>query len=95
MNKSFYFLLLLTPTACTGPDIQTDVYTYGYSNGIETYEGWQQCDFKSCEEVECCITSNIDGAIITYSPYGYDSLVIQIDCWTNECPDTVYTHLYN
>lgn len=94
MNRWFYFLCLLTPTACTGPDIQTDVYTWGYSDGAATYEGWHQCDLKTCEKVQSCVSSRVDGAIIDYSVYGYDSLIIQVDCWTNECPDTVYTHVY-
>lgn len=96
MNKFFYIALLLTPTACTGPTIQTDVYTWGYKDGNADYLGWIQCDFKNCDEVSTCVQNVIDNGIIDYSSfyYDYDSLIFDKDCWTNECPDALYTYVY-
>jgi len=93
----FIFVCLLTPTACTGPTIQCDVYTWGYKNGQADYLTWKQCDYKNCEDVETCILNQREAEAITYgsSSYDYDSLYFDIDCWTNECPDAMYTHIYN
>lgn len=92
----FILALLLTPTACTGPTIQCDVYTWGYKEGFATYLTWKQCDFKKCDKVSNCVQNHMDAEIITYDtfPYEFDSLVFNIDCWTNECPDESYTHKY-
>lgn len=87
-------VLLLTPTACTGPTIQMDVYTWGYEDGVANYLGWHQCDFKSCKDVLSCFSSHYDAMSIDYEIFEYDSLVIQGDNWTNECIDTVATYIY-
>jgi hypothetical protein len=88
--------LLLTPSACSSPTIQTDVYTWGYKEGLATYLTWKQCDFKKCTEVSSCVTNHMDVEILTYGnyPHEFDSLLFEKDCWTNECPDALYTHVY-
>ena len=88
------YLLLLTPTACTGPTIQMDLYVYGYSNGVESYMRWDECDEKTCDKVCNILNAKIDGLIIEYSVFHFDSVVFIGDCWTNECPDTTISHIY-
>ena len=92
----FLLLILLVPSACQPPTIQTDLYTWGYKNGEASYLGWVQCDFKDCETVNTCVTNTIDEHVLTYGSfyYDFDSLIFDKDCWTNECPDALYTYIY-
>lgn len=92
----FAFVCLLTPTACTGPTFQCDVYTWGFYEGESTFLTWKQCDFKACDEVATCVLNHMESEIITYGsyPYEFDSLIFNKDCWTNECPDALYTYIY-
>lgn len=89
------FVLLLTPTACTGPTIQMDVYTWGYDHGNAHYHGWYQCDFKkSCDKVLDCFCAQYDAMSIDLEVFDYDSIVVTGDNWTNECIDTTATYIY-
>jgi len=90
----FLIALLLTPTACTGPTIQMDLYTWGYKGGEAYYLDWTQCDAKCCDEVQELVNTRIDAIIIDEAVFDYDSLVFQGDCWTNECPDFESVHYY-
>ena len=88
--------LLLVPSACQRPTIQTDLYTWGYKSGVSEYLGWVQCDFKDCETVNTCVQNHMENAILEYNSFhhDYDSLIFDKDCWTNECPDALYTYIY-
>jgi len=90
----FLLALLLTPTACTGPTIQMDLYTWGYKDGVAHYLDWTQCDAKCCDKVQSIVSATIDGMIIEEASSNWDSLMFQGDCWTNECPDFETIHLY-
>lgn len=87
-------VLLLTPTACSGPTIQMDVYVWGYDDGIAYYHGWYQCDYKSCDDCIACFRDQVDNQSIAYETYNYDSLLVQGDNWTNDCLDTTATFIY-
>lgn len=92
----YLLALLLVPSACSNPTIQADVYTWGYKDGNATYLQWTQCDYKTCEDVSTCIINQMDADIITYNgfTYDYDSLIFDVDCWTNECPDEHHTYIF-
>jgi len=71
-----------------------DVYVWGYDNGQAYYHGWEQCDFKNCDECLNCFYEHAYNNFITYEAYNYDSLLIDADNWTNDCLDTALTYYY-
>lgn len=71
-----------------------DLYTWGYKDGDAYYLDWTQCDAKCCDKVDNLVSSRIDAMIINEAVMNYDSLVFEGDCWTKECPDFDFTHIY-